>query len=108
MGVKNRHSKKFIKIFKTETIKENDRFGKNGFDHRYLQVSKYVLKNIFIFYNSGGRSLIGSFAENKQLLSEGKRSSEIKILRFEDLSCDYICKKNQILVHLRSTNSDSN
>ena len=41
-GHENRHSKKIIKILKTETNKENHRFGKNGFDHRNLQVSKYV------------------------------------------------------------------
>ena len=38
----NQHSKKFVKIFKTETNKENDRFEKNGFDHRNLQLFKYV------------------------------------------------------------------
>ena len=50
--MKNQHSKKFVKIFKTETNKENDRFEKNGLDHRNLQVFKYLkrlVSKIFSF-----------------------------------------------------------
>ena len=50
--MKNQHSKKFVKIFKIETNKENDRFEKNSFDHRNLQVFKYVkrlVSKIFSF-----------------------------------------------------------
>ena len=42
--MKNQRSKKFVKIFKTETNKENDRFEKNGFDNRNLQGSKYLAR----------------------------------------------------------------
>ena len=42
MGVKNRYSKKFINLFKTESNKENDRFGKNGLTIGIIQISKYV------------------------------------------------------------------
>ena len=40
IGVKNQQSQKILKIFKTETNKENDRFEKNGLDHRNLQIFK--------------------------------------------------------------------
>ena len=50
--MKNQHSKKFVKIFKTETNKENDRFEKNGFDHRNLQVFKYVKRLVSKIFSS--------------------------------------------------------
>ena len=59
--------KKFVKIFKTETNKENDRFEKNGFDNR---TTGFKVCDYIIFENSAGRSFKNSGGDDLHLLNK--------------------------------------